>query len=157
MSDSIEQKLKELGLELPPAPPAAGVYHPVLLQGNHLYVSGQGPMQSDGTFIIGKVGKDMDTQAGKLAAQQVGLTMLATIQKHFGSLDKIKRLVKLLGMVNCTTDFEEQPAVINGCSELFAALWGPENGVGVRSSVGVGSLPANTPVEIEAMFELKVG
>lgn len=155
MTNIIEQKLSELGLQLPPAPPAGGVYHPVVRQGNLIYVSGQGPIQQDGSLIQGKVGKDMDADTGKLAARQVGLTMLSTIKKHVGSLDNINRLVKLFGMVNCTTDFDQQPFVINGCSELFASLWGSENGVGARSAVGMGSLPSNIPVEIEAVFELK--
>lgn len=153
--NNIEQKLNELGLQLPPAPPLGGVYQPVLRQGNLIYISGQGPLQSNGELIRGKVGKDMDEAEGKLAAQQVGLTMLATIREHFGSLEKIHRLIKLLGMVNCTSEFEKQPFVINGCSELFAKLWGPQNGVGARSAVGVGSLPGNIAVEIEAIFEVK--
>ncbi|MGH2643322.1 MAG: RidA family protein [Chitinophagaceae bacterium] len=151
----IEQKLQQLGLQLPPAPLAGGVYHPVVRQGDLIYISGQGPVQSDGNLINGKVGKDMDADAGKLAAQQTGLTMLATLKARFGDLDKIKRLIKLFGMVNCTPDFEKQPYVINGCSELFAKLWGPENGVGARSAVGMGSLPENIPVEIEAVFEVE--
>lgn len=155
MADIIEEKLQQLGLQLPPAPPAGGVYHPVVRQGNQLYVSGQGPIQQNGNLLKGKVGKDMDAEAGKLAARQAGLTMLATVRKHFGSLENIHRLIKLFGMVNCTTDFEQQPFVINGCSELFASLWGPENGVGARSAVGMGSLPGNIPVEIEAVFEIK--
>lgn len=155
MTTLIEQQLQQLGLQLPPAPPAGGVYHPVVREGNLLYVSGQGPVQQDGSLIKGKIGKDLDVEAGKLAARQVGLTMLATLKAHFGSLDNILRLIKLLGMVNCTTDFEQQPHVINGCSELFASLWGPENGVGARSAVGMGSLPGNIPVEIEAIFEVK--
>lgn len=152
---SVEERLKELGLELPPAPPAGGVYHPVVRYGNLIYISGQGPVQMDGITIKGKVGRDIDADAGKGAAQQVGLTMLATIKEHFGSLDKIKRLIRLLGMVNCTTNFEQQPHVINGCSELFVKIWGPENGAGARSSVGMGSLPGNIPVEIEATFEVE--
>ncbi|TAN17511.1 MAG: RidA family protein [Chitinophagaceae bacterium] len=156
MSQSIiEQKLQQLGLRLPPAPPAGGVYHPVVRQGNLIYVSGQGPFQQDGTTIKGKVGKDLDADAGKLAARQVGLTMLATLKEHFGNLEDIQRLIKLFGMVNCTPDFEKQPYVINGCSELFAQLWGPENGVGARSAVGMVSLPENITVEIEAVFEVK--
>lgn len=151
----IETKLQQLGLQLPPAPPAGGVYHPVVRQGNLLYVSGQGPVQQDGSLLKGKVGLDMDADQGKLAAQQVGLTMLATLKAHFGSLDNINRLIKLLGMVNCTPDFEQQPFVINGCSELFASLWGLEKGVGARSAVGMASLPGNIPVEIEAVFEIK--
>jgi hypothetical protein len=95
----------------------------------------------------------MDMEEGKLAAQQVGLAMLSTIKTHVG-LDKVKRVIKVLGMVNCTPDFERHPYVINGCSELFAKVWGEENGIGVRSAVGFGSLPDNIPVEIEALFEL---
>lgn len=153
--NNIEQKLIELGLSLPPAPSLGGVYHPVVRVGNLIYVSGQGPVQQDGSLIKGKVGTDLDAEAGKLAAQQVGLTMLATVKTHFGALENIKRLVKVLGMVNCTPDFEQQPYVINGCSELFAKLWGSENGVGARSAVGMGSLPGNISVEIEAIFEVK--
>ena len=96
----------------------------------------------------------MNEEEGKLAARQVGLTILATIKKNLDSLNKIKRVVKVLGMVNCTTDFTRHPYVINGCSELFAAVWGEEAGIGVRSAVGMGSLPDNIPVEIEALFEL---
>ncbi|HRN55226.1 MAG TPA: RidA family protein [Agriterribacter sp.] len=149
-----EERLVRLGLRLPPAPKPMGVYKPCIIDGNHLYLSGHGPVQEDQTLIKGRIGKDMDEEQGKLAAKQVGLTMLATIRAHIGSLDNIKRVIKVLGMVNCVPDFEKQPYVINGCSELFAAIWGEENGVGVRSAVGMGSLPGNIPVEIEAIFEL---
>lgn len=153
--NNIRQKLQELDLDLPPAPPKGGIYHPAVQRGKWIYISGQGPTLPDGSQITGKVGRDLDKKAGKQAAQQVGLTMLATIKEHFGPLGDIKRLIKLLGMVNCTTQFEQQPFVINGCSELFAKLWGPDNGVGARSAVGMGSLPGNIPVEIEAVFEIK--
>ena len=113
-----------------------------------------GPLQNDGSLIIGRIGDDMDVEQGKLAAQQVGLTILSTITKNIGSLDKVKRVIKVLGMVNCVAEFEKHPYIINGCSELFRIVWGEENGVGVRSAVGMGSLPGNIPVEIEAMFEL---
>lgn len=149
-----EERLARLGLTLPPAPKPMGVYKPCLIDGNHLYLSGHGPVQDDQTLIKGRIGKDMDEERGKLAAKQVGLTMLATIRAQIGSLDNIKRVIKVLGMVNCIPEFEKQPYVINGCSELFAAIWGEENGVGVRSAVGMGSLPGNIPVEIEAIFEL---
>jgi enamine deaminase RidA (YjgF/YER057c/UK114 family) len=96
----------------------------------------------------------MDMEEGKLAARQVGLAILSTIKKNIGSLNKVKRVIRVLGMVNCTPDFEKHPYIINGCSELFAAVWGDENGIGVRSAVGMGSLPDNIPVEIEAIFEL---
>ena len=131
-----------------------GVYKPCLVDGNHLYLSGHGPVQGDGTLITGRIGRDLDIEQGKAAAQQVGLTILATIKANAGSLDKVKRVIKVLGMVGCTPEFERHPYVINGCSELFAKIWGEENGVGVRSAVGMGSLPGNIPVEIEALFEL---
>ena len=146
-------RIVELGLELPPAPKPAGVYKPVLVVGKFLYVSGQGPMNPDGTLMKGKLGADMDTVEGKLAARQVGLTMLSTIKVYFGDLKKIKRLVKVFGMVNSAPGFEKQPLVINGFSELMAEVFGEENGIGVRSAVGM-ILPSNIPVEVEAMFEL---
>ncbi|MDO1512482.1 RidA family protein [Maribacter confluentis] len=145
--------IKELGLVLPPAPPPAGLYKPVLVVDHFLYISGQGPMQNDGSLIIGRAGDDMTMEEAKLAARQVALTMLSTIQTHFGDIDKIKRIVKTLGMVNSTPDFGQQPLVINGFSELMAAIFGPDNGVGVRSAVGM-ILPGGIPVEIEAHFEL---
>ena len=102
-----------------------------------------------------RFGQDLDLQAGKLAARQVGLAILATLQAQLGSLDRVKRLVKVLGMVNCTPDFRDHPQVINGCSELFVEVFGPENGLGARSAVGMGSLPGNIAVEIEAIFEIQ--
>ncbi|WEK36976.1 MAG: RidA family protein [Candidatus Pseudobacter hemicellulosilyticus] len=148
------ENFEQLGLTLPPAPKPLGVYKPCLIDGKYLYLSGHGTVQADGSLIIGRIGQDMDMDAGKLAARQVGLAMLATILANLGSLDKVKRVIKVLGMVNCTPDFERHPYVINGFSELFAAVWGEENGIGVRSAVGFGSLPDNIPVEIEALFEL---
>ena len=97
----------------------------------------------------------MDIEAGKLAARQVGLAILATLKANLGSLDRIERVIKVLGMVNCISSFEKHPYVINGCSELFAKVWGEDKGIGVRSAVGMGSLPDNIPVEIEAAFLLK--
>lgn len=149
-----EQRFGQTGLSLPPAPAPQGVYKPCLVDGKYLYLSGHGPVKGDGVLISGKVGHDMDLEQGKLAARQVGLTMLATIKKNVGSLNKVKRVIKVLGMVNCTTEFDKQTLVVNGCSELFATVWGPDNGVGTRSAVGMGSLPGNIPVEVEAMFEL---
>jgi enamine deaminase RidA (YjgF/YER057c/UK114 family) len=149
-----EERLKKLGLKLPPAPTPLGVYKPYLIDGKYLYLSGHGPVREDKTLIVGRIGSELNMEEGKLAARQVGLTMLSTICTHIGSPDKIKRVIKVLGMVNCTPDFERHPYIINGCSELFAAIWGEENGIGVRSAVGFGSLPDNIPVEIEAMFEL---
>lgn len=149
-----DQRFEKLGLSLPPAPVPLGVYKPCLIDGKHLYLSGHGTVQDDKSLIIGRIGEDLDLEQGKLAARQVGLAMLSTIIANVGSLAKVKRVIKVLGMVNCTSDFERHPYIINGCSELFAEVWGIENGIGVRSAVGFGSLPDNIPVEVEALFEL---
>jgi enamine deaminase RidA (YjgF/YER057c/UK114 family) len=149
-----EENFAALGLTLPPAPKPLGVYKPLLIDGNHCYVSGHGTVQDDGSLIRGRIGETMTMEEGKLAARQVGLAILSTLKTNLGSLDKIKRVIKVLGMVNCSSDFEQHPFIINGCSELFAAVWGNENGIGVRSAVGMGSLPGNIPVEIEVLFEL---
>jgi len=149
-----EQNFAALGLNLPPAPQPLGVYKPYLIDGKYLYVSGHGTVKDDKTLIIGRIGETMTAEDGKLAARQVGLAILSTIKTNLGSLDKVKRVIKVLGMVNCTPDFEKHPFIINGCSELFAKVWGEDNGIGVRSAVGMGSLPDNIPVEIEAVFEL---
>lgn len=149
-----EQRLKELNLPLPPAPKPVGVYKPLVTVGNLAYASGHGPLRTDGTLITGRVGADMDLAAGKAAARQVGLAILATLRASLGSLDRVKRVIKVLGMVNSTADFADHPKVINGCSELFAEVFGPDDGVGARSAVGMGSLPGNIAVEVEAIFEL---
>ena len=151
---SAEERVKELGLILPPAPKPAGVYKPVVMVDRLAYVSGHGPLRTDGTLIVGRVGGDLTQQAGYDAARQTGLAILATLRASLGSLDRIARVVKLLGMVNATPDFAAHPAVINGCSELFAQVFGPDHGVGARSAVGMGSLPGGIAVEIEAIFEL---
>jgi len=153
MSILPSEQIKKLNLTFPPAPKPAGVYRPVLVVGKFLYVSGQGPMKNDGTLMLGRLGDNLITEEGKLVARQVGLTMLSSIQTHFGSLDKIKRVVKVLGMVNCTPDFTQHPLVVNGFSELMADVFGKEHGVGVRSAVGM-ILPDGIPLEVEAMFEL---
>jgi enamine deaminase RidA (YjgF/YER057c/UK114 family) len=149
-----EQNFAALGLNLPPAPQPLGVYKPYLIDGKYLYVSGHGTVKDDKTLIIGRIGETMTAEDGKLAARQVALAILSTIKTNLGSLDKVRRVIKVLGMVNCTPDFEKHPFIINGCSELFAKVWGEDNGIGVRSAVGMGSLPDNIPVEIEALFEL---
>lgn len=149
-----DQRFEQLNLVLPPAPTPLGVYKPFLLVDKFVYVSGHGTVKEDRSLIIGKVGVDMTAEEAKVAARQVGLAILATLKDNLGSLNKVKRVIKVLGMVNAIPEFERHPFVINGCSELFAAIWGPDNGVGVRSAVGMGSLPDNIPVEIEAMFEL---
>ncbi len=149
-----EAQITALGLTLPRAPPRGGVYKPVVIVGNVAYVSGHGPYRGPDDYICGRIGQDLDLEAGKAAARQTGLALLATLQKELGSLNRVKRVVKLLGMVNCTPDFGEHPKVINGCSELFGQVWGEENGIGARSAVGMGSLPGNIAVEIEGIFEI---
>jgi enamine deaminase RidA (YjgF/YER057c/UK114 family) len=149
-----DAQITALGLTLPPPPPRGGVYKPVVIVGNVAYVSGHGPYRGPDDYICGRVGQDLDLEAGKAAARQTGLAILATLQKELGSLSRVKRVVKLLGMVNSTPDFEEHPKVINGCSELFGQVWGEENGIGARSAVGMGSLPGSIAVEIEGIFEI---
>lgn len=149
-----EEQIAALGLTLPPAPPRGGVYKPVVVVGNIAYVSGHGPYLGEGDYITGRVGDDLDLAQGNSAARQTGLALLATLQSELGSLDRVKRVVKLLGMVNSTADFQDHPKVINGCSELFGQVWGEDAGIGARSAVGMGSLPGNIAVEIEGIFEL---
>ncbi len=149
-----ETRFKNLNLTLPPAPKPVAVYKPLVVVGNLAYVSGHGPLRADRSLITGVVGRDLDLEAGKAAARQVGLAILATLRESLGSLDRVKRVIKTLGMVNSAPDFYDHPKVINGCSELFAEIWGPENGVGARSAVGMGPLPSNIAAEIEVIFEL---
>lgn len=153
MQVNVEQKLKDLGLSLPILPGSKGIYKRCLVTGNHLYVSGHVSVNSDGSYITGKLGKDLNEEQGKEAAQQCGLGILVSVKDVMGDLQKIKRVIKLLGMVNSIPDYEKHPLVINGCSELFSNIWG-DDGIGVRSAVGMGSLPNNVAVEIEAIFEL---
>ncbi|MFG0333190.1 MAG: RidA family protein [Maioricimonas sp. JB049] len=151
---SADARISELNLELPPAPKPGGVYQPVVRVGNMLYVSGHGPLKPDKTLITGKVGSDLSQEEAYQAARQVGLTILATLRRSLGSLDRVTRLVKSLGMVNAIPDFTEHPAVINGYSDLMRDVFGDDAGVGARSAVGMGSLPGNISVEIEAIFEI---
>lgn len=152
-----EQCLANLNVVLPPAPKPVAVYRPLVIVDRMAYVSGHGPLKPDKTLITGVVGRDLDLEQGKAAARQVGLAILATLRDQLGSLDRVKRLVKVLGMVNSAADFYEHPKVINGCSELFTEIWGHEHGIGARSAVGMGPLPGNIAVEIEAIFELHAG
>jgi len=150
-----EQKLTELGLVLPTLPGSKGIYKSCLEVGNLLYVSGHVSINGDGTFIIGKVGADVDDDEAKRAALQCGLAILSSIKAHFGNLNRIKRVIKILGMVNAIPEYTKHALIINGCSELYVQLWGNDNGKGVRSAVGMGSLPNNVAVEIEAIFEFE--
>jgi enamine deaminase RidA (YjgF/YER057c/UK114 family) len=151
----IEKKLEALGLQLPPAPKPVGLYKPMLVVGNLAYLSGHGPLKSDGTIILGRVGADLDVEGGKAAAQQTALAMLATLKAGLGSLDRVARVVKLLGLVRCTDEFGQSPLVINGCSQVFVDLWGSDLGVGVRSALGTNSLPGGMAVEVEGIFEIQ--
>ena len=150
-----EARIQELRLELPPAPKPVAVYKTIVIAGNMAYVSGHGPLKPDKTMITGRVGAELDLAGGQAAARQVGLAILATLRNELGSLNRVKRLIKVLGMVNATPDLLDHPKVINGCSELFAEVFGPDAGVGARSAVGMGSLPGNIAVEIEAIFEIE--
>ncbi len=148
-----EARLAELNLTLPPAPKPVATYVTAVRQGDLLYVSGHGPLRNDGTMHTGKVGADLDIAAGHAAARQTGLAILATVRSHLGSLDKIIRLVKVLGMVNCTPEFVEQPKVINGFSDLMVEVFG-DAGKGARSAVGMVALPGGIAVEIEAIYQV---
>lgn len=151
---SADARIKELKLELPSPPKPAGVYNPLVQSGNIVYVSGHGPLLSDGSMICGKVGGDLSEEDGKRAARQVGLTILATLKAQLGSLDRVERILKVLGMVNAAADFQKHPQVINGFSELMVEIFG-EAGRAARSAVGMGSLPGNIAVEIECILQLK--
>jgi enamine deaminase RidA (YjgF/YER057c/UK114 family) len=144
-----DTRIQELHLTLPPVPKPVAKYKTAVRAGNMLYVSGHGPLKADKSMIVGKVGKDLDLEAGKAAAKQVGLAILSTVQATLGSLDKVTRLIKTLGLVN------DQPQVINGFSELMADVFGEDAGVGARSAIGTNSLPGNIAVEIECIFEIK--
>lgn len=151
---SAEERIQKLRLQLPPAPSPMATYRPSVRVGDILYVSGTGPFRHDGSVIKGKVGVDLDVKQAYEAARLVGLNVLSTLRAALGSLDKVVRIVKVLGFVNATLDFEEQPRVINGFSDLMVEVFGEETGKGGRSAVGMGSLPQNIPVEVEAIFEV---
>jgi enamine deaminase RidA (YjgF/YER057c/UK114 family) len=150
-----EAKLKELGLELPAPPQALGLYKPIVVVDRMAYLSGHGPIGVDGSAICGRLGEDLEVPAGFDAARRAALLVLATLRQHSGSLDKVKRLVKTMGFVNSATTFTQQPAVINGFSELMRDVFGPEAGIAARSAVGAPSLPAGWAVEIDVIFELE--
>ena len=152
---SAEAKLVELGIVLPPAPKPGGVYKPLVRVGQLAYLSGHGPSLDGTTYLTGRVGADLTLEDGKAAARQVGLSLLATMKRELGSLDRVARVIKTLALVNCTDDFTQQPQVVNGFSELFAEVFGPDAGVGARSALAANALPGNIPVEIEIIIELK--
>ena len=150
-----EARIAELGLELPGVSRPKGLYKPLVVVGKLAYTSGHLPTRPDGSLVTGRVGAELDQAAGCAAARQTALAILATLRAELGSLDRVRRVVKVLGLVSCTPDFQQHPAVINGASELLAQVFGPEAGVGARSALGVASLPLGTPVEIEAVFEIE--
>ncbi|MFL5341237.1 MAG: RidA family protein [Gemmataceae bacterium] len=154
MPSKPETRVQELHLVLPPVPKPVAKYKTAVQVGNMLYVSGHGPLKEDKSMITGRVGAELSTEQGKQAARQVGLAILATVRNTLGSLDNVKRLVKTLGLVQCTNEFAEQPQVINGFSELMAEVFGEDAGVGARSAVGTNALPGGIAVEIECIFEV---
>lgn len=151
---SADARISELNLTLPAPQKPAGTYVPVVRTGNLIYVSGHGPQLPDGAYLKGVVGDELTEEQGKTAARQTGLCILSTVRHYLGSLDRVVRLVKVLGMVNATPDFERHPAVINGFSDLLVEVFG-ENGKGARSAVGMGSLPNRIAIEVEAIFEIR--
>jgi enamine deaminase RidA (YjgF/YER057c/UK114 family) len=152
---SHEARIRDLGLTLPPFPKPQGVYRPAVQVGNLVYLSGHGPMKPEGGMVTGRVGADIDLNGGKEAARLTGLALLSTLRQHLGTLDRVRRVIKTLGLVQSALDFTEHPAVINGCSELFAEVFGLENGIGARSAIGVAALPSNIAVEIEVIVEVE--
>jgi enamine deaminase RidA (YjgF/YER057c/UK114 family) len=150
----LSETLTKLGIEMPAPPAAKGLYKAVVVAGNLAYTSGHLPVDAAGKLVTGRVGGDLDVAAGYKAAQLAGLNILASLRKELGSLDRVGRVVKILGVVNCTPEFTQQPAVVNGCSELFAEVFGPDAGVGTRSAIGTSALPLGVAVEIEAVFEV---
>ncbi len=150
-----EARLLELGLRLPSVSRPKGLYRPLVVVERLVYTSGHLPVRPDGSLATGRLGDDMDQAAGVMVARLAGLSILATLRAELGSLDRVRRVVKVLGLVQCTPDFQQHPAVINGASELFAEVFGRDDGVGARSALGVASLPLGAAVEIEAVFELR--
>lgn len=149
-----DKKLKDMGIELFPPPKPIANYVKAVRTGNLVYLAGHGPTKADGTNITGKLGKDMTIEQGYEAAKQTGIAVLSTLKGEIGDLNKVKRIVKVLGMVNCTADFTDQPKVINGFSDLMVGLFG-EKGKHARSAVGMSSLPNNIAVEVEMIVEVE--
>ena len=154
MSVGADDRLTELGIELPSVMAPAGMYVPAVRTGNLVFLSGQGPRRVDGSIIMGKVGRDLDVDEAKEAARVTGLNLLAALREELGSLDRVTRIVKLLGMVNCEPGFNNTPGVINGCSELLLEVFGEEVGTHARSAVGMAELPFDIAVEIELVVEV---
>jgi enamine deaminase RidA (YjgF/YER057c/UK114 family) len=152
---SAEEQIRKLKIDLPAASKPTNTLLNAVRVGDMLYVSGTGPGKVEGKAIVGRLGQDLDVQKGRAAARQVGLQILGVVKSELGSLDKVERLVKTLGMVNATPDFTQHPQVINGFSDLMVEVFGEDAGKGARSAVGMSSLPAGIPVEIEAIFQVR--
>jgi enamine deaminase RidA (YjgF/YER057c/UK114 family) len=152
--EDIEAKLEEMGITLPTPPTPVANYVTAVSTGNLVFLSGHGPLQSDGTNITGKVGTDLSIEEGKEAARVTAINLLASLKAEIGDLNKVKRIVKVLGMVNAAPDFTQHPQVINGCSDLMVELFGEKIGKHARAAVGMGSLPSNIAVEIEMVVEV---
>lgn len=153
-AQKIDQKLAELGIELPKTSKPIANYVDAVQVGNIVYLSGKGPRKANGKFITGKVGQDITISEAQFAARLTGINLLAALKEEIGNLDKVKRIVKVLGMVNCASDFTDQPKVINGFSDLMVEVFG-EKGKHARSAVGMNSLPFNIAVEIEMIVEIE--
>ena len=151
-----DKRLKELGIQLPAVTPPVANYVNAVRTGNLLFLAGKGPAEVEAMRPQGKLGRDFNVEQGYKFARSVGLALLAVIKAELGSLDRVKRVVKVLGMVNGVPEFTDQPKVINGCSDLFVEVLG-ERGRHARSAVGMGSLPNGIPVEIECIVELQAG
>ena len=149
-----EQNLTELGLTLPESVPLGGLYKRLVISGEQGYISGHGPYLGDGNYITGRLGEDLDLEAGQAAARQTGLALLRTMRDELGDLSRVRRIIKTLALVNSTADFVQQPQVINGFSELMRDVFGDENGIGARSALGTNVLPGNIAVEIELIIEI---
>ena len=150
-----EARLAELGIELPIGSEPVANYRMAVRSGELLFVSGHGPVQRDGVKVRGKVGADLDLAAAREAARLVGVNLLGTVRRELGSLDAVRRVVKVLGMVNCAPGFDQTPAVIDGCSDLLVEVFGPEAGSHARSAVGMAELPFGLAVEIEMIVEVQ--
>ena len=155
MPISAEENLRDKGIILPDPPQPVANYVTSLLVDRWLYVSGHGPAPLAGATLTGKLGAEVSVEEGYVAARQTGLGILATVRERLGSLDRVERVVKVLGLVNATPDFGDHPTVINGCTDLFVEVFGEEDGRPTRSAIGMGSLPDNIPTEIETLFLVK--
>jgi enamine deaminase RidA (YjgF/YER057c/UK114 family) len=149
----VEARLKEMGINLPPAITPVANYVPAVRSGNLVFLSGHGPFKEDGSLITGKVGSELTTEQGYEAARRIAIGLLGSLKAEIGDLEKVKRVVKLLGLVNCTSDYTDQPKVINGASDFLVEVFGAR-GKHARSAVGTNALPLNIAAEIEMIVEI---